>query len=94
MKNKYLIEGFKWFDKVNGNSYHTIKITDINENKIIFKSENLVYGYGDQYQQTAYKVLISLGLVRAKDQHNHKLNNERFIFRKTEDCLKRDILNL
>tara|TARA_R100000789_G_scaffold87383_1_gene83809 strand:- start:24 stop:314 length:291 start_codon:yes stop_codon:yes gene_type:complete len=92
--NKYLIEGFEWFDKINGNSYHTIKITDLNENKVIVKSKDIVYGYGNQYEHTAYKELINLGLAKKEDEYNHELNHKRFVFRKQENMLKREILNI
>jgi len=91
---KYLIEGFEWFDKINGNSYHTIRITDLNKNEVIYKSDNIVYGYGNQYEHTAYKKLIGLGLVKKEDEYNHELNHKRFIFRKQDNMLKRDILNI
>ena len=91
---KLLIEGFEWFDKINGNSYHTIRITNLKDNCVIYKSDNMVYGYGDQYQQTAYDELIKLGLVEEKDRFNHNLNHIRFIYRKQENMLKRDILNI
>jgi len=90
MTKKYLIEGFEWFDKANGNSYHSVNITNINTNKLIV-STGLNYGYGDQYEQTAYKELINLSLVKEKDRFNHELNRKRFIYRKTENCLKRDL---
>lgn len=88
--NKYLIEGFEWFDRINGNSYHNVNITRIKDNKLIAVS-GLTYGYGNQYEQTAYDLLIKLKLCKEKDRFNHYLNHKRFIFRKTENCLKRDI---
>ena len=90
MENKYLIEGFEWFDKVNGNSYHNVNITRIKDNKLIVSS-GLTYGYGNQYEQTAYDELIKLELVKEEDRHNHELNRKRFIYRKIENCLKRDL---
>ena len=94
MEMKLLIEGFEWFDKINGNSYHTIRITNLKDNCVIYKSNCIVYGYGDQYQHTAYEELISLKLVKKEDEYNHNLNRKRFIFRKQENMLKRDILNI
>jgi len=90
MTNKYLIEGFEWFDKINGNSYHKANITDIKTNKLIYSS-GLCYGYDNQYEQTAYDGLIELGLVKKEDRYNHAKNKRRFIYRKTENCLKRDL---
>ncbi|MFC1755461.1 hypothetical protein ACFL96_19070 [Thermoproteota archaeon] len=91
MNEKYLIEGYEWFDKVNGNSYHKVDITRISDNKLI-ASCGLTYGYGNQYEHTAYDMLIELKLVKEEDRHNHKLNGERFIYRKVENCLKRDLV--
>ena len=89
---KMLIEGFEWFDRINGNSYHTITITNLKDNCVIHKSKFIIYGYGEQYQHTAYSVLVELGLVKEEDRHNHKLNRQRFIYRKVENCLKRELL--
>ena len=94
MEEKYLIEGFEWFDKVNGNSYHTIKITKLSTNEVIYKSDNIVYGYGDQYIQTSYDILIKMGLVKEEDRFNHNLNHKRFIYRKQENMLKREVLSI
>ena len=87
---KYLIEGFRWFDSF-GNTYHTILITDLNDNKIIFSSETEVYGYDDCYRQTAYDELIKLNLVKKEDRHNHDLNRKRFIYRVTDVKRKKDL---
>jgi hypothetical protein len=90
--NKYLIECFEWFDKLNGNSYHSVRI-----NALTNKGEKLIaclpieYGYGEQYKYTAYNYLIKKGLVKQEDRFNHDLNRTRFIYRKQENCLKRDL---
>jgi len=89
-ETKYLIEGFEWFDKANGNSYHSVDITDLDTNKLVFSS-GLTYGYDDSYKSTAYAGLVKLDLVNYTDRHNHDLNNKRFIYRKVENCLKRDL---
>ena len=89
--NKYLIEVFEWFDKINGNSYFSLDITDITTNKLIV-STGLQYGYGDHYRTVAYDELVKLKRVKESDRHNHRLNDRRFIYRKTENCLKKDLV--
>lgn len=49
MKSLVII-GRKWFDKVNGNTYHTSEI--IIDGEAVHKT-GMQYGYGEQYVQTA-----------------------------------------
>ena len=88
---KYLVEGYKWFDKVNGNTYHTVLITDLETEKTVYKSTHLVYGYGEQWQHTAYDELKQKGLVKEEDRFNHELNRKRFIYRVTDVNRKKDL---
>ena len=92
--NKYLIKGKKWFDKINGNTYHTVQITKITpkENKIIYESPYICYGYGEQWKQTAYDELIKLKEVKKEDRYNHAKNLKRFIYSIEENCLKRELM--
>jgi len=88
---QYLVEGWKWFDKVNGNTYHTVMITDLKTGKQVYKSPSVVYGYGEQWQHTAYNELKKAGLVKEEDRFNHELNRARFIYRGTEVNRKKDL---
>lgn len=90
-KPKYLIEGYKWFDKINGNTYHTILITDLETGETIYKSPTMVYGYGEGYRQTAYDELKKMGKVTEEDRFNHELNRKRFIYRVTNVTRKKDL---
>jgi len=60
--NSITVIGRKWFDKINGNTYHTATILIDGEHKpeldIPFQ-----YGYGDQYLQSAGQLLDEAGLV-------------------------------
>ena|SRR3990167_911001 len=78
-QEKYLIEVKLWFDRVNGNTYHSLRIINILNSEVI-TTIGITYGYGEQYKQTAYDRLIKLGLAKEEDRHNHDLNRERFIF--------------
>lgn len=88
---KYLVEGYRWFDKVNGNTYHTVVITDLNSGEVIYKSPDLVYGYGEQWRHTAYDELKKKGLVKEEDRTNHELNRKRFIYRQTDVTRQKDL---
>jgi len=87
---KYVVIAKKWFDKINGNSYHSVDIVNVATNKIIYSSGR-VYGYDDAYKQTAIKGLIELGLFNEKDIFNHKLINRDLFFVVMENCKKRDL---
>jgi hypothetical protein len=54
----------KWFEKVNGNTYHSCEVY-IN-NKLI-KRAPFVYGYGSQYEQTALEILHEAGIATEFD---------------------------
>lgn len=78
---KYLIEGRRWFNKVNGNTYHTVTITNIlPEGEALITQIPLTYGYGDQYIHTAYDWLVKNGHAKEEDRFNHELNRKRFIY--------------
>lgn len=54
------IIGRRWFDKVNGNTYHSVEIYDDSGKQLA--RVPFAYGYGDQYQQTALDALVKLGI--------------------------------
>jgi len=91
-KFKFVVLGFKWFDKVNGNTYHAVKIIKVSdvENVIIFES-GLTYGYGDQYRHTAYDWLVKNGYVQEVDRNDHDLNRNRFIYVVQDVQRKKDL---
>ena len=55
-----MVVGRRWFEKTNGNTYHTAEIYINNEfiNKI-----DLTYGYGDQYYWSAWQWLLKNNYV-------------------------------
>ena len=91
-----VIVGRLWFDKANGNTYHTSEA--IVDGESLFKTE-MEYGYGEQYIETAFDKLEEMGLI-SREQHANgskdpawrwcegngvKLNTQVF------DVLKRDL---
>lgn len=89
--NKYVIIGKRWFDRVNGNTYHTVNIINTASNESIYTSNCMVYGYGDQWKHTAYDSLILLKLATEKDRFNHDLNSKRFIYICSDVTRKKDL---
>ena len=55
-----MVNGKRWFDKVNGNTYHS---SCIYVNGHFFDKVQRQYGYGDHYITTAFDLLQSVGLV-------------------------------
>ncbi len=49
------IEGRTWFDKVNGNTYHSARVFDKDRN--LLAVAEFQYGYGDQYVDSAVEAL-------------------------------------
>lgn len=60
----YLINARKWFDRINGNTYHTVKVTAIyNDGETeTFQTPGKVYGYGNQFRETAREMIAARGL--------------------------------
>lgn len=58
------IHGKKWFDRVNGNTYHSVRATVNqgmkNEFSLICEWQ---YGYDDHYIQTVREKLVKMGAV-------------------------------
>lgn len=61
-KIEFVCKAVKWFDKVNGNTYHSVRITRCSDGQIAFGE--FEYGYGDQYRQTALTAMEKAGWFR------------------------------
>jgi len=102
--NMIIIDGRKWFDKVNGNTYHGVTVTIKHKtgDDIILNS-GMVYGYGEQYIQTAIELIqkagYCLGLPEAykgqseycKIQDFMRNNRNKFYITCKDNCKKRDL---
>jgi len=54
-KIKFVVNAARWFDKVNGNTYHSVRITKCSTGKTI--AAKFQYGYGNQYQYSALEAM-------------------------------------
>ena len=68
----YTCIAYKWFDKINGNTYHSVRITRHSDNKTIVHP--LTYGYGEHYRQTAIETMVKNGWIP------EKYNNTLYLF--------------
>lgn len=71
MENKEPIKtitvlGRKWWDKVNGNTYHTARIM---VNGVTVGKTEFSYGYGDHYVQSAADWLEKNGYIKREREH-------------------------
>lgn len=66
-KNFYVIKARRWFDKPNGNTYHSAEVIKNGESigKVPY-----TYGYGSHYEQTALEILEKIGEVKEKEFHH------------------------
>lgn len=89
---KYTAIVVKWFDRVNGNTYHSVRITRHRDNKVLCCPFD--YGYGEQYRQTALTAMIKARWIRGYTRDNvyGKFERERNypIIWSVSDGLKRE----
>jgi len=67
------VEGRLWFDKINGNTYHAVRIE---ANGKVIGQIPITYGYENHYQQTALEWLKGYELVNEETKNLWELRNE------------------
>ena len=70
-KIKYVANAVRWFDKVNGNTYHSVNITRIEDGAKIYCPYE--YGYGEHYKQTALTAMVENGWL--PEEYISNVNN-------------------
>jgi hypothetical protein len=58
-KIQYVANAVRWFDKMNGNTYHSVQITRVLDGNTIYCPYQ--YGYGEQYRHTALVEMVKNG---------------------------------
>lgn len=85
------VYGKEWFDKQNGNSYHSVRVV-INHG---LKNQSVLvapmqYGYGDSYMRTAGELL---SIPRGAALWRYCEANRIILrYQKQDRCLKRDVI--
>lgn len=93
------VQAKEWFDQVYGNSYFGAVVTinygseDERDIKLPFQ-----YGYGDHYQDMAFKAIIKSGLITDAEENESPwryYERKGIIVRhsKEERCLQREVKN-
>lgn len=94
MSIKFVVKAVKWFDKINGNTYHTTRITRVRDKKVI--ASKFTYGYGEQYKQTAIEELIKnkwINTAYARREFIYERENGYPILWDCNYGLKRECIN-
>jgi len=76
-KIKFIANVVKWFDKVNGNTYHSMQVIRCSDGKTIYCP--FTYGYGDHYRQTALSAMADNRFLPVKyrsDRYCYKYEQE------------------
>ena len=77
-KTKYIAIAYRWFDKINGNTYHSVQVKRIRDNAILYCQ--FQYGYGDHYRQTAVEEMLKAGWLG--DKYN---KDNAYLFEREND---------
>jgi hypothetical protein len=98
---KYIARACRWFDKVNGNTYHSVNVTRTEDGAVIYCP--FEYGYGDQYRTTALLAMKVAGWLPKKyctpssiggyAFYSYERENQYPIYWDVTDGLKRDCVN-
>jgi hypothetical protein len=59
-----VVQGRKWFDKVNGNTYHGGNVVVTTNYGVKVIDIPFQYGYGDQYLYSAFEELAKARLIK------------------------------
>ena len=65
----------RWFDRANGNTYHSVRITRCEDGAEI--RCGMRYGYGDHYRQTALCAMAAAGWLPEKYTNENACYFER-----------------
>ncbi len=78
-KIKFVCNAVRWFDKVNGNTYHSVRITRVKDGKVI--ADQFQYGYGDQYRHTALLLMVKEKWLPSKyRKHNSNGSTNYYLY--------------
>jgi len=73
MIKKFTVIAKKWFDKVNGNTYHSVRCIRHRDGKVIVGQ--FQYGYGESYKQTTFHEMFKAKwLPRKYKPYSYKSN--------------------
>ncbi len=92
---KFIVDVARWFDRVNGNTYHACRITRVSDGETLHCP--LQYGYDYHYRQTAIEAMVKAGWIPkkySKQSYMFERENNYPIHWSVCDGLKREAVAL
>lgn len=93
-KRQFTAIAQRWLDKVNGNTYHSVRVIRHTDDEVIVGQ--FQYGYGDHYRQTALAEMLKAGWLPDRYNENniwlYERENDYPIIWNVSDGLKRDCI--
>ena len=80
---KFTVIAKRWFDKVNGNTYHSVRCIRHEDGAVVVHP--FTYGYGNHYQQTALDTMYDAGWF--KDYRQQKTTKDGIPYKYTKASL-------
>ena len=67
----FAVKGVRWFQKSYGNTYHKAYLSGLKNGvwQPICHSDNMQYGYGEQYLCTATQLMVGAGLIECSNEY-------------------------
>ena len=90
-KINYTANVIKWFDKLNGNTYHSISIARHDDGEIL--KCGFTYGYGEQYKQTALEKMKEKNWIKMDNIFKYEYENNYPILWVVSHGLKRECVS-
>ena len=92
---KFTVTAIKWFDRINGNTYHSVRCARHSDGAVCVGP--FEYGYGESYKQTALRVMAENKWLPVKyrdidTQFRYERENNYPILWMVSDGLKRDCI--
>jgi len=94
---KFSVNAVRWFDRVNGNTYHSVRVTRTRDGMTITTRTPYHYGYGDSYRQTALELMADVKWLPVKyrkghDIYRYEMESGYPILWNVSDGLKREMV--
>ena len=93
---KFTVSARRWFDKANGNTYHSVKVIREKDGAVLLAP--MQYGYDEHYRQTAHEIMLKAGWLpknyNEKNYWRYERENNYPIDWNVEDGTKRTCVAL